>query len=231
MNQMSFAAQARGRRWTQGRLARYIWAREASMAVIAKDPQTDDAPAPRRPYRFTFADQLKLREAGVFKEGEHIELVDGEFVLMPSEGGAHMRAIQVLNAWLVGVLLSQPGLLDVLAVYPHGTLLFDDGNRREPDLMVARARLARAVPSPAEVSLLIEVAASSAPADLGEKRRQYAAAGIEDYWVWETGPKRLTVFRAPEGGDYASQAILQLGETIAPLFAPAAAFAIATLDA
>lgn len=179
--------------------------------------------------RFTFDDLLKMREAGVFEEGQHVELVDGEFVPMPSEGTFHMFAVGVLSDWLHRAIFADPALDAVLRVYPHGTLLFGPHHRREPDLMVAGKVGPDAYIPMADVRLIVECATTSAATDLNDKRLEYAAAGIADYWVWETEPQRLTVFRRPQDGDYAFKDTLVAGQSIAPLFAPDATFEVATL--
>lgn len=177
--------------------------------------------------RFTFDDLLKLREIGVFKEGEHVELVGGEFITMPSEGGAHSFAVAVLMEWLSAAIADEPDRSHRL--YAHATLLFAPDHRREPDLLVANRIGPDRVLTPADVHLVIETATTSAATDLNDKRTEYAAAGVPEYWVWETGPQRLTVFRRPQDGDYAFKDTLVAGQSVAPLFAPGATFEVATL--
>ena len=194
----------------------------------APRPPPDRAPPPGRT-QFTFDDLLKMREAGVFVEGQHVELVDGAFVTMPGEGTFHLFAVRVLGEWLADTLRSDAALHAKAAVYHHGTLLFDRHNRREPDLMVADRVGPAQLLAPSSVRLVVECAATSALTDLNSKRLEYAAAGIAEYWVWETGPQRLSVFRRPQDGDYAFRDTLIAGQTIAPLFAPGAAFEVDTL--
>jgi Uma2 family endonuclease len=179
--------------------------------------------------RFTFDDLLKMRAAEVFREGEHVELVDGEFVILPSEGTFHLHAVRLMIEWLARLVYGDPELDAKWGVYSHATLLFSDGNRREPDTYVG-PRLPRTefVP-PAAVALLFEAATTSTDKDLGEKRLQYAKDGVQEYWVYETEPQLLTVFRDPVGGDYAFRKAFKPGETISPLFAPGAAFDCAVL--
>jgi Uma2 family endonuclease len=49
---------------------------------------------------------------------------------------------------------------------------------------------------------LIEVSDTILADDLSRKKRIYAQAGIQEYWVLDVNAQRLIMFREPEGNDY-----------------------------
>lgn len=61
-----------------------------------------------------------------------------------------------------------------------------------------------ALPTPADVLLLIEVADSTVDLDLGDKLRLYARAGIGEYWVFDLARKTLLVHTDPVDLQYKS---------------------------
>jgi len=153
-----------------------------------------------RPRRLPVTDAYAMTAAGVFGD-RRVELIDGVFREMPSEGPAHMRAVYIQNELLV-IALHEAGLRQTHAVSPHGTLVLGENTLVEPDLMIVLRQDAQSETRPEHVSLVIEDAVTSKPYDLGEKRRRYAAAGIPEMWVCEADKGVLHVFREPKDGAY-----------------------------
>lgn len=161
-------------------------------------PEAGEALPP--PVRFTVRDAYAMTAAGVFRD-RRVELIDGVFRLMPSEGPAHMRAVSRQLEKLI-LAMHAEGLLEKYSVSSHGTLILAEDTYVEPDLMIVD-RLDGETETRAEnVHLIIEDAVTSKPYDLGEKRRRYAAAGIPEMWVCEADKGVLHVFREPKDGAY-----------------------------
>ncbi|HEX5725674.1 MAG TPA: Uma2 family endonuclease, partial [Longimicrobiaceae bacterium] len=75
-----------------------------------------------------------------------------------------------------------------------------------PDVAILKLRADRyrdALPAPADVLLLIEVADSSVLFDRNVKSRLYARAEIPEYWVIDLTQNTVVVCRSPRGGEYA----------------------------
>ncbi len=155
-----------------------------------------------RPVRFTVSDAYAMTAAGILRD-RRVELLDGVFREMPSEGPAHMRAVSNQLEHLI-LALHTAGLLGIHSVSAHGTLILTGDSYVEPDVMIVDRLDGETETRPEHVSLIIEDAITSKPYDLGEKRRRYAAAGIPELWVCEADRKVLHVFRSPTDGDYAS---------------------------
>jgi Uma2 family endonuclease len=170
-----------------------------------------------------------MAKMGLLHEPGKHELWDGRIMMTPPPGASHMDVVSRINEALV-IAIADAGLRGRFRVVPGGGLEIGDGNLRQPDLMVVRLPLSRdSRPTGESVALVIEVAHSSLPDDLGEKRGKYAAAGIAEYWVVDVQHALLHVFRDPHAGDYPPAQQLAADASLSPLFAPDITFSVADL--
>ncbi|NWG52832.1 MAG: Uma2 family endonuclease [Hydrogenophilaceae bacterium] len=184
---------------------------------------------PAREKRLTVAEFDRMAEAGLLNEPGKHELWDGRIMMTPPPGAPHMDAESRINEALV-LGIAQAGLRAQFRVVPGGGLQIGECDLRQPDLMVVRLPINRERrPSGDGVVLVIEVAHSSLPDDLGEKRGKYAAAGVAEYWVVDVQHALLHVFRGPHAGDYPPAQQLAAEASVSPLFAPGLSFAVADL--
>ena len=132
------------------------------------------------------------------------ELVEGiVYVHSPVRFDQHDEPTTLIAGWLFHYRMRTPGVRQgssgtiylgpVSEVQPNGFLFYDPsthhrGIRRTPDGYLEGAP-----------ELVVEVAASTAPYDLGTKRRAYQAAGVEEYIVWRTLDRAVDWFRLREG--------------------------------
>jgi Uma2 family endonuclease len=123
----------------------------------------------------------------------HVEWVDGEVVLRPSVGILHNRTVRFLIT-LFGIYLRRR---------PEGELLFEPFQMRgragrAPDLMVLLAahqsRLhGNFLDGPAD--LVIEVVSPSGfRRDYIEKRDEYEALGVPEYWIIDPDNHEVSLF-------------------------------------
>ena len=168
-------------------------------------------------WRFTVDDFMLMGEVGIFKEGDRVELIDGEVIRMNPIGFGHSGRVTKLN-WLFGRILGDRVLLHVqnpLQFRPHG--------QPQPDIMLLRPRedfYTTSHPTAADTLLLIEVSESSLEYDRTTKAPIYAQAGIAEYWIVNLVDSQLLVYRQPIDGVYRSVTVLGKGDTIQPLAFP-----------
>lgn len=140
--------------------------------------------------------------AGVWRDDERIELIDGDIIDMAPMGGAHAwavtRAGDVLREAVAGRAL----------VWIQLPVVLGDRSQPQPDLALIRrpeAGGADQLPTAADVLLLVEVSDTTIDYDRGTKMRLYAAHAIPEYWIVDLGGKRVEVYRRPGSGGYAER--------------------------
>ena len=164
--------------------------------------------------RWTIADYHRIIEAGLLVE-RRVELLNGLIFEMPPEGPDHAD----LSTDAMELFLSAAnGRYRVRSDKP--ITIPQSNSEPEPDLALVKPQSYRqAHPLPDDVYLIIEFARSSLTKDTEEKRRTYALAGIEDYWVVNLRDRQLIVYRHPIDGDYQLQQQMTSG-FLAPLAFP-----------
>ena len=139
-------------------------------------------------------------EAGILGE-RRVELIDGEIWEMSPEGPLH-RFINDSAAQYLRELLK--GLAKVFEAHPI-TLT---NSEPEPDVAIVRlpetAYLTRH-PAPNEIYWVIEISDRTLAIDLGRKKKAYALAGINEYWVIDVQAKKMKIFRSPVGDNYTDE--------------------------
>jgi Uma2 family endonuclease len=159
--------------------------------------------------RFTAAEFLRMAELGAFDDMK-VELDHGEIVRMNPPHTPHA----VGQALTLRALFDAVRSDEVVALGEITIVLRDDTVRAFDAALVTRAALEVAVLAPDNVVLGIEVSDSALDRDLGEKLRDYAAAGIRDYWVVDAKARAVHVMSGPAGEGYEKAEIVRFGEAL-----------------
>jgi Uma2 family endonuclease len=186
-----------------------------------------DPPAPLSPprKRWTRAECAAIEATGVWDQ-QKLELIDGELIDKMGKNQPHVTALLTMMVWLQQVFGS-----DHVAVEAPVDVAPQDNptNKPEPDLVVLKSpfkSFRSAPPQPGDLALVVEIADTTLRFDLTTKARLYARAGIPEYWVLDLNSRRMIVHRDPEGSVYRSVIASSESETVTPLMAPQAPFAI-----
>lgn len=167
--------------------------------------------------RFTVDDYHRMVEAGILSERERVELIDGEVVAMTPIGPRHNACVdRALRAFVTSVG-------DNAIVRVQGSVRLDYYREPQPDLALLRPQTdfyASALPGPADIFLLIEIAESSLDYDRDLKARIYADAGILEYWLVDLSDNVLSCYSKPLGGTYQSVRNYHRGQFVAPELLP-----------
>jgi hypothetical protein len=163
--------------------------------------------------RFTVDDYHLMAQAGVLKEDDRVELIEGEIVEMSPIGSRHAACVKRLNRFL-SQQVGQHALIGA-----QDPVYLGEHSEPQPDIALLRLRddfYATAHPGPADVLLLIEVADTSIEYDREVKVPLYARAGIVEVWLVNVAAENIEVYRgvAPEG--YRQVRVLHQEERLAP---------------
>lgn len=183
---------------------------------------TSDAPLleiPRslRRHKFTYADVLVMAREGLL-DGLRVELRNGELVEMSPQTPPHALNLRELDERFTTVF---EGRATVFCQFP---LQLEPGmnslNLPLPDLMLAKRKRYQNHPVPEDVELIIEVSNWTLEDDLGDKLRDYAKAGISEYWVYDVKTRVFKVHTEPMNGDYNRRITYRHDEPFAPTAFP-----------
>ena len=199
------------------------------MTTTVLAPESAPATAPPKQYvaptrrRFTVEEYCAMAEAGILKECERVELLDGEIITMPPIGEPHEHGTDWLNRQM------NYRLYDRALVRVQESILLDDGSLPQPDIAVVHLRPEpyRQRPTPADVLLLIEVADSSLEFDRDVKLPRYAAAGIPEVWIVNVRARQVEGYSDPVDGAYRSRRVVTADGSISPLAFPDVSLAVA----
>jgi Uma2 family endonuclease len=153
------------------------------------------------PHKFLLTtDQYHLmHEAGVFQDGDRLELVNGEIQTMSPIGRKHVACIIRL------VKLFEKKLGDRVMVSAQNSVRLDNHAEPQPDIAILKWRddfYHEALPTPDDILLIIEVADSSIDYDRHVKAPLYAAAGIPEMWLFDVNQKIIEGYSQPSSNGY-----------------------------
>jgi Uma2 family endonuclease len=174
---------------------------------------------PRR--SFTVEDIRRMIDAGVIREDEKFELIEGEIVMMAAKGVLHER---IKSALVVAVVRALP---DHLTVGVEATLRLTDRVMLEPDIAVFakelfdRSSAGFARLDPGEAHLVIEVAATSLAYDKDLKARLYARHQVKELWVVDANERATWVHTGPKGEGWSSIVKYEAQESLTTSALPA----------
>ena len=164
--------------------------------------------------RFTVAEYYAMADAGILSENDRVELLDGDFIVMPPVGNWHAFSVNSIVAIFPSTLLEDRAILSV-----QNPVRLDSCNEPQPDAMLLRWRddfYRNGHPAPGDVLLLIEVADSTVEFDRTVKLPAYARAGIPELWIAARPERRIEAYTEPAENEYATVRYFGPGETIAP---------------
>ncbi len=139
------------------------------------------------------------------------EFTDGYVELLPMPTVEHQAILQLLNRLLDAHLAPRGGFV----LFAGLRVRIREGNFRAPDLAALRRRSdPRNEPRYWQgADFVAEVVSSDDPArDLVDKPRDYAEAGIPEYWIVDPRVETITVLTL-SGGAYAEHGVFARGAT------------------
>ena len=166
---------------------------------------------------FTVDEYYKMVDAGILRDDDRVELIEGEIIQMSSMGSRHAavvtRVTDVLIPFLKGRALLRPQL----------PLRLNEFNEPGPDIVVLKPRpdfYASKHPGPADVFLVLEISDSSLRDDRDVKLPIYAAMRLPEVWIADLAGDEVLVYREPSGKRYNTSLSFRSGDSISCLTPP-----------
>ena len=161
--------------------------------------------------RWSIDDYHRLISSGILA-GRRVELIKGNLIEMAPEGPQHSTRTSAGSDYLRE---QTKGLAIVREAHP---ITLSD-SEPEPDIALVRGTYATYEahhPYPADIFLLVEISKSTLAYDLTQKKRTYAEAGIQEYWVLDVEKHELHVFQKPieirGTAEYSESRVLRQGK-------------------
>lgn len=169
---------------------------------------------------FTSAEFHRMAAKGAFA-GFRVELRRGMILKMSPQHYPHASIKRDIQHGLERAI-QDAGL--AWEVVTETTVSFGDGFEPMPDIIVLESALMQdkngTIPS-AAVKLIVEVGDSTLADDMGEKREDYASAGLAEYWVADVRARSVTRHARPLPATFQRQeAAVGLDQPIAMLTQP-----------
>ena len=164
--------------------------------------------------KWSVEDYHLMIESGVLNN-RSVELLEGEIIEMSPEGPLHSATNDNAAEYLRELLR---GTARIREAHPI-TLR---SSEPEPDIAVVRLTNTNYTdrhPYPEDIYWLVEISNTTLEEDLGRKKRIYANANINEYWVINLKTREIIVFREPSGNDYKTKFTVDRG-TISPTAFP-----------
>jgi Uma2 family endonuclease len=166
--------------------------------------------------KWTLDDYHRMIEVGIVS-GRSVELLNGEIIEMPPEGPEHAQLSTDTADYLRSLLGEKALVRDAKPITIPQT-----SSEPQPDLAIVqplRALYRTRHPYPENIFWVIEYSFTSLSKDLDAKRKAYAEAGIQEYWVVDLKNRLVKVLRNPINNNYSDEVTLFDGE-ISPMAFP-----------
>jgi Uma2 family endonuclease len=184
------------------------------------------APAtiPRR--KLSLTDYHRMGEAGILRENDRIELIQGELIEMAPIGSRHMATVTRLTHALIAAVGSNA------IVSTQNPIALPPDSEPQPDIALLEPRTdyyASSLPGPADVLLLIEVADTTLGYDRDVKLPLYAQHGIAEVWIFDVQGGSLSIHRDPSPQGYQRIVTPGRSDAVSLTMLPAVTIDLATI--
>jgi len=169
--------------------------------------------SPQR-HRLTVDQYYRMAEAGIFKEDDRVELIEGEIIDMPPIGIDHAYFVNRLTSLFIQSVGLQAN------VSSQNPIRLNSRSVPQPDIALLHYRddfYRHAHPRPEDIILLVEVSDTTLRYDREVKLPLYARHEIPEVWIVDLEHQRLEVLRQPNEGVYLEIFSPSQDETIAPI--------------
>jgi len=176
-------------------------------------------------HKLTVEDLYRMVAAGVLREEDRVELIDGELIDMAPIGPLHQGTVDLLTR-----LFARGIAANIVRV--QGPIVIAPRTQLQPDLSILKERkdFYRRTPArPEDCLLVIEVADSTVKIDREEKIPRYGKAGVPESWLLDLETKALFIFTGPGASGYRRMVRPEHSERVSPALLPEISVQVAEL--
>ena len=162
---------------------------------------------------FTVEDYHRMARAGILREDDRVELLDGEILEMTPIGSRHAACVDRLNQ-LFSDQVRRRAIVRI-----QNPIRLSERSEPQPDLTLLRPRpdfYAQTHPGPGDIFLVVEVAETSVEVDRDVKVPLYARAGILELWLVDLAGECIEVSRTPTPQGYQEVRRVRRGDRLVP---------------
>jgi Uma2 family endonuclease len=177
-------------------------------------------------HRLTVAEYYRMGETGILAPEARVELIEGEVIDMPPIGSPHAGTVNYLGH----SLRLACGLQAIVST--QSPVFLDLHSEPQPDIALLRPRpdfYRSSHPTPADVFLIIEVAATSLAYDTQIKLPLYARHGVPEVWLVDLSNRQLIIHRTPTTAGFQDVQTLRDLSAVTPLLLPGVVIDLAGL--
>jgi Uma2 family endonuclease len=177
-------------------------------------PQRASAPKLSR-HVWTVESYHQMAESGLLNENDRIELIEGELLDMPPIGSKHANWVNRLiqRFFKMGQ--------DHYEISVQNPVILGARSEPQPDVMLLKkGNYMNALPTAADVLLIVEVSDSTLEYDRDVKLGIYARHSIPEVWLLDVNRLELLVYREPTDGQYRLMRICSANDVATSLKAP-----------
>lgn len=173
-------------------------------------------PKHRLPYHLWTVNEFhQMAIAGLLDETDRVELIEGEMIDMAPIGSKHAFIVnqisQTFSARVGGQCL----------VSTQNPVRLGEHSEPQPDVVLLRSgNYMDALPTAADVLLIVEVSDTTLEYDRDVKLGLYARHGIPEVWLLDVNAREITVYREPAEGQYRLIRKPTATETVSPMAVP-----------
>ncbi len=187
----------------------------AQLLVPSLSPN-QELPNPDQPHvmQFTVEQFQLMYERGVFVDSDRYELINGEIIAMSPIGLKHAVYVGRFSKKLESKLSQQ------VIIWVQNPIDLGNKSQPQPDIVVLKYRddfYEEALPTPADILLIIEVADSSLDYDRDVKSKLYGVAGIPQMWLFDVNTKTIMGFSQPSELGYKQTCLYTQGDRLSIL--------------
>ena len=167
-------------------------------------------------YKFKVKDIEKMYQAGIFREDEKVELLNGEVYKLSPIGLRHAVVVDNLNKIFNRIILQNEELKDNYTVRVQNPVYIDVGNLPEPDISVVKNDYIKEKqhPKPKYIELIIEVSDTTLEKDRELKLPIYAKKKIKQVWIVDLSSNQIEVYTDPYKSEYLNMKIYPIDKKI-----------------